>query len=289
MSKKTQIYIQGYSGSFHDEAANQYFNEEYTAVPCDSFDQLGRQLSNGSRQDCAVMAIENSIAGSILPNYRILREHGFAVIGEVYLRIIMNLMALPGQTIESLTEVHSHPMALKQTLGYLSKYPHIRLVESEDTALSAKRIREQGLTGIGCVASARAAEIYDLPIYATGIEDNKINYTRFFILKKIREKQAVGNKASIWLRLEHRHGSLLEVMSLIDSCGINMSKLQSFPVLGAFAEYFFHLDLEFDDISQYQALKAELPRVCMAFDELGVYQRADISAALRAEEIAVML
>lgn len=289
MSDKTQIYIQGYKGSFHDEAASLYFNQAFESVPCDSFDQLGKRLSNGSRSDYAVMAIENSIAGSILPNYRILREHGFAVIGELYLRIIMNLMALPHQPIETWKEVHSHPMALKQTLRYMSKYPHIKLIESEDTALSAKRIREQNLTNIGCIASGRAADIYDLPIYARGIEDNKINYTRFFILKKVREKQLTGDKASIWLRLQHRQGSLLEVLSLINTHGINVSKLQSFPVLGAFSEYFFHIDLEFDNIEQYLALKARLPRACTAFDELGVYQRADISAALRNEETAVML
>lgn len=287
--KKEKIIIQGYEGSFHDLAAQEYFGDQISLVPAASFNELGQEFAQDESIDYGIMAIENSIAGTILPNYRILREKGFQVVGEIYLRIKMNLMALPGQQLSEIKEVHSHPMALYQCLRFLNAHLKVPLVESEDTALSAKKIREQDWRGVAAIANDRAAQLYGLEILAEGIEDNTANYTRFFIISRTKNTSGKGDKASIWCRLKHEKGSLLELLTKVKDYDINLSKLQSFPVLGELTEYFFHLDLEFDDLAKYKRLCQELKEENIEFKELGVYKRADISAALRKEEISVML
>jgi len=275
MTKK--IIIQGYPGAFHEEAANEYFRyEKLEIVPAMTFEILASQLFEDKSIDFGIMAIENSIAGSLLQNYRLLRENQFRIIGEIYLRIRHNLMALPGQKIDDIREVVSHPMALNQSMKYLKSLNSVRLIETEDTALSAKRIAEKKLKNIAGVASKTAARIYGLEILAENIETSKINYTRFFIIKKngiIPNIKGDENKASIYVRVKHEKGSLLNVLNKIASCDINMSKLQSYPVLGSMSEYYFHIDLEFSKVDQYKRLIEKLKPDTLITEELGVYKK----------------
>jgi len=272
------IAVQGYPGCFHEEAARKYFNtKDLDTWACDSFNKLADEVNALNNVHLGIMAIENSIAGSILQNYRILRENKFWISGEVFLRIKHNLMVLPGQQIEDLKEVYSHPMAINQCLDFFKNYPHIKLIESEDTALSAKRIRDHTLSGIGAIASETAADIYKLNILAGGIETSKINYTRFFIIQKDRKPHLANcNKASIYLRVSDQPGCLLKALQYIDEHRINISKLQSYPVLGKVSEYYFHLDLEFDELGQYEAVMENLGKVTLDLKELGVYKKASV-------------
>jgi len=280
MSANKKIIIQGYQGCFHQEAAEKYFNTtDIETVPADSFDQLADTLQQNESDHIAIMAIENSIAGSLLQNYRILREREFRVVGEVFLRIKHNLMAIAGQSIADITEVSSHPMAINQCLDYFSQYPHIRLVKSEDTALAARQVSEKAKSGKGAIASESAATIYDLEIIGKGIETSKENYTRFFIIQGKNQKVDINphfNKASIFIRVEDRPGCLLRALAYIAEHQINISKLQSYPVLGKVNEYYFYLDLEFSDVGQYEAVMESLPEVTSELKELGTYQKTNV-------------
>ena len=273
-----RIAIQGYQGCFHQEAAAKYFQtDDLKVLECDTFNILGEAISN-EEVPIGIMAIENSIAGSILQNYRILRENDFTIVGEVFLRIVHNLMAMPGEKISGLTEASSHPMAINQCLEFFKQYPHIKLVESHDTALSAKQISENKLGGVGAIASRTAAEIYGLEILGSSIETSKINYTRFFIIQKNEGVLIPSdiNKASIYLRVLDQPGCLLKVLKIIEDQNTNISKLQSYPVLGKVSEYFFHLDLEFSQYEQYQYIMEGLEGVTMELKELGTYKKASV-------------
>jgi len=286
------IYIQGYDGSFHDAVAKRYFGPNCTVVPCDSFEELCQRLRNGSPDDSAVMAIENSIAGTILPNYKLLREYNLNIQGEVYKKIELNLIALHNQSLDKITEVRSHNMALKQCSQFLKQFPHLRIVESEDTAKSAKEITEEQLSGIACIASNEAASIYQLEILAASIEDIQMNYTRFFILNQndgIVIQDNSYNKASIYMRLRHEAGSLVNALNTFSEYKINISKLQSNPVLGKFNEYYFHIDIEFDALIQYQEVLNVLSTQTLEVKQLGVYQKADVSSVMRDELTNYML
>ena len=276
MEVKKKIAIQGYPGSFHDEVCHQYFCGATESVPADSFDILAKMLAD-NEVDAAVMAIENSIAGTILQNYRILREYGFWIAGERYLRIKHNLLAYPGTRIEDIKEVHSHPMALNQCLQYLRKYPKMKLVETEDTALSALKVMENKCPDIASISSMKAADLYGLDVLDSEIETSKSNYTRFFILERggVRDVRN-ADKASIYIRIPDVKGQLLKVLQVIHDHDLNMSKLQSFPVMGKIREYFFHLDIEFDTIDQYENLKSDLLEFTQEYTELGVYKRGSL-------------
>lgn len=270
---KEKIAIQGYPGSFHDEVCKLYYGDGVEVIPADSFDILGNMLSS-AEVDRAIMAIENSIAGTILQNYRILREAGFWITGEKYLRIKLNVMSNKGVSFDDIKEIHSHPMALNQCLKFLSDFDHIKLVETEDTALSAMYVKESKRTDIASISSLKAADLYGLAVLSEGIETNKTNYTRFFMLSK--QRQALSDKvdkASIYLRIPDVKGQLLKVLQVIDDHDLNMSKLQSFPVIGKLREYFFHIDIEFDHLDQYERLKTELQKFTQEFTELGLYAR----------------
>jgi prephenate dehydratase len=278
MRKKKKIVIQGYPGSFHDEAAQRYFQEDIELIPADSFDRLAQILV--SRQaNYGLMAIENSIAGTILQNYRILREKNFWIQGEIYIRIKHNLLGVPGAQVDQLKEVESHPMAINQCLDYLSDYPAIKRTESKDTALSAQVIAQKGSLKRACIASLNAAKMYGLEILAEGIESNKMNYTRFFVISRTKElyDSRKANKVSAYIRIPDAKGQLLKVLQKIEDHDLNLSKLQSFPVLGAFREYFFHMDIEFDHPDQYFNLKDDILEVTKEYEELGIYARADVS------------
>lgn len=276
---QVKIAIQGFPGCFHEEAAAKYFTgRDVSSFSCLTFDALANEVSQNKSLDYGIIAIENSIAGSLLQNYRILREHHFLIVGEVYLRIRHNLMALPGQNIDDIKEVSSHPMALNQCLDFLHKYPSMRLVESNDTALSAKIIRDELNQGHAAIGSAIAAEIYNLEILAAEIETSKVNYTRFFIIKNRSQNINIGDvdKASIYCLVDDTSGSLLKVMQIIANYGINISKLQSYPVLGKMNQYFFYIDLEIENHNQFKSLYEEIEKVTLQVEVLGLYQKASI-------------
>ncbi|MBN1158655.1 MAG: prephenate dehydratase [Bacteroidales bacterium] len=258
-----KIAIQGGYGAFHELAANAYFeNENIEIVPRNTFKDLFKALKSG-QVDYGITAIENSIAGSILPNYTLLLESHLKIVGEIYLRIRQNLVALPGQTISDIVEVHSHPMAFLQCQQFFDDYPHLRLIDSADTALSAKEISEKNLKGVAAISSSEAAAKYNLEVIADGIETNRMNYTRFLILEGINgnapETQYV-NKASLTFALAHKIGCLSKVLSILSYYEINLAKVQSMPIIGKDWEYQFYVDVEIDNYYFYkQAIEAIRP------------------------------
>ncbi len=256
--------IQGIAGSFHDQASREYFSDrQVELVPCVGFEDLFEAVKTG-QADVAVMAIENSVAGSLLPNYSLLRDSGFTIFGEIFLRISQHLMALPGQTLEEIREAHSHYMAIAQTRNYFKAYPGIRLIEADDTAASAKRVAEMQVPGRAAIAGAHAAELYGLEILAREIETNKRNFTRFLLMYKPNGvhpfKVAHPDKASLSFTLPHETGSLSQVLSIFSFYRISLTKIQSIPILGQEWEYHFLIDLTFDDPVRYrQSLDAIRP------------------------------
>lgn len=261
------VAIQGVEGSFHEIAAKQFFGEDIQLAMCDSFPELFRNLDSKTA-GCGVMAIENSVAGTLLPNYALLRESEFNILGEVYLRIQHNLLALPGTRMEDIKEIHSHPMALHQCQRFLGQYPHIKAVRSEDTALSAKLIREQLIPGRAAIASLSAAKHFSLDLLAAEIEDNPRNFTRFLILIHESDellKEVPKEKASLCFNLakmSQKVGSLSGILSIFGHYDMNLTKIQSLPLIGHEWQYFFHIDLEFESYDRYKlALDAVRPLV----------------------------
>lgn len=263
-TENIRVAIQGIEGSFHDQAARDYFpHRTVDLVPCGGFEDLFDSVKAG-QADVAVMAIENTVAGSLLPNYALLRDSGFTVFGEIFLRISQHLMALPGQSIEHIREAYSHYMAIAQTRAFFKAYPEIHLVEADDTAASARRVAEKGLTGVAAIAGERAADLYGLEIIARGIETNKRNFTRFLLMYKPNGSQPfkVDNpdKASLSFTLPHETGSLSQVLSIFSFYRISLTKIQSIPIIGQEWEYHFLVDLTFDDPVRYrQSLDAIRP------------------------------
>jgi prephenate dehydratase len=270
-----KVAIQGEEGSFHDMAARQYFSgREIDLVPCATFDSTLIAVKEGNA-DFALMAIENARAGSILYNYTLIKESGLKILGEHDLRIKQNLMALPGQSIENIREIRSHPMAISQSMAFLNRYPQITLIESDDTAGSAKQIRENNLLGIGTIASSIAAEIYGLDILAEGIETYKKNYTRFLIIGSKSKGTWQGNKASVCFSLSHQPGSLASVLVKLAELEINLTKIQSVPSLNGGWEYMFYVDLELSQNSNIEVIENELFEFTTDLDVLGVYNKGD--------------
>lgn len=267
------IGIQGITGSFHHQVAQEYFDQNIALDECLSFEELVDNLLSG-KSDQAVMAIENSIAGPIIPNYALIDKNNLHIIGEHYLRIHQNLMALKGQKMEDILEVHSHPMAILQCMEFLKKYPKIKLVEDKDTAETARRIQEKQLKGIAAIASKTASEMYDLEILAPEIQTIKNNMTRFVIVKKensfIPEDEI--NRASIKFELDHKRGSLAAVLNVMSDCKLNLTKIQSLPKIEMPWKYSFFVDVTFEKYEDYA--KAKLLLVIMAeyFKVLGEYK-----------------
>ncbi len=278
MEKK--IAIQGISGSFHEIAARRYFNNEaFKTVQCNSFNKLFDTLKAGEA-DHAVVAIENSVAGSIIPNYAHIKESGLKILGEVYLRIEQHLAGLPGQNIDDITEIHSHPMAIEQCNQYLNplRRKGVKIISSEDTALSAKRISKSKTKNIAAICSSLAAEIYHLEILAENIETNKKNFTRFLILSNEAynndSKQLTPDKSGICFKLPHEQGSLSQALSVLAFYKINLTKIQSLPIVGQAWQYLFYVDLVFTDYDKYRlALKAIEP-LTSELKILGEYRQA---------------
>jgi prephenate dehydratase len=273
-NKTPQVAIQGYEGSFHEEAARRFFGKSVQVLPCDTFRQLVRTAQDASISDGGVMAIENSIAGSILPNYSLLQKSSLRIVGEVYLTIRQQLLANPGVGLEDIREVHSHPMALLQCMDFLEQHPHLKLVETEDTALSAKHLHQRKSRHQAAIAGKLAAELYDLEIIAPNIHTLKNNYTRFLVLQREADTQPVegANKASAIFHTDHSKGSLARALALIADGGVNLSKLQSMPIPGTNFKYSFHADLEFESLSQLEAVIQELTPATEALKIFGIYK-----------------
>ena len=270
---RTKIAIQGIKGSFQHQVAKDYFYQNVAVDECLSFEELVDSLLKGD-SDQAVMAIENSIAGPIIPNYALIDKNNLHIIGEHYLDIIQNLMALPGQKIEDIQEVHSHPMALLQCMDFLKKYPNIKLVEDKDTAETARRIHENQIKGIAAIASETAAEMYNLEIIAPSIQTIENNMTRFVILKK--ENSFVSedeiNRASIKFELDHKRGSLAAVLNVMSDCKLNLTKIQSLPKIETPWKYSFFVDVTFEKYEDYAKAKALVSIMAHYFKVLGEYK-----------------
>ena len=273
-----KVAIQGIKGCFHEQAAYLFYEKNGTPKPevveCSSFEELYRKMDAG-QADAAIMAIENTVSGGLLPNFELLRKYDHKIKGEVFLRIEQNLMTLPGQKIEDLHEVRSHYMAINQTRPFFNDYPDIRLVEYGDTAKSAADIVKSGIKGVGAIASKLAAQIYGLEIIAEGIETYKQNFTRFLILDDSLEvDKAKINKASMCFTLPHKPGSLTHVLTIMSFYDMNLTRIQSLPIPGQEWQYFFYVDIKFNDYERYtQALSAVKP-LMTDLNILGEYEAA---------------
>jgi len=269
-----RVSIQGYEGSFHQIAAQEFLGKEVEVIPCDTFREVIKIASDGRQCDGGFMAIENSIAGSILPNYSLLQKSKLKIAGEIYLQIHQNLMVNPGVSPEDIREVHSHPMALLQCMDYLEKHPSWKLVETEDTALSAKHIHQRRHRHVAVIASKLAAELFHLDILAPKVQSNKNNYTRFLFIQPVEIKsQPEANKASINFHTDHSKGSLARVLTRIAEEDINLSKLQSVPIPEQEWKYSFHADMEFDSIDQYEKVLGKIRPITESLTVLGVYKK----------------
>lgn len=272
-----RVAIQGIKGSNHHQVGKEYYLEDVDYVECLSFDELVDSLLN-KRADVGIMAIENSIAGSIIPNYALVNHNNLHIVGEHYLNIHHNLMVLKGQKMENIKEVHSHPMALLQCKDFLRAYPHMKLVEAVDTAETAKRIQEGQLTDIAAIAPKVAAELYDLEIIASEIQTISNNATRFIIVRtqnKVLPKTQI-NKASLRFLTDHKRGSLATVLNVMSDCNLNLTKIQSLPVIEIPWKYSFFIDVTFEKYKYYQKAKALLEIMSDDFKVLGEYKNTRV-------------
>lgn len=273
--KNLRIAIQGIATSFHEVAALTYFAEPVQTVECLTFHQLCESLKNNTA-DYAVMAIENSIAGSILPNYFLLQEYHFSIVGELYLPIHMHLLALPGVQLSDLRTIESHPMAIRQCAEYLHALNGVEIRESDDTALSAKRVAELQLKDTGAIANEHAAKKYGLQILDKRIETHKKNFTRFLVLTKRSNGQIESNKASISFEVANEVGSLAEALMTLKNNSINLTKIQSIPIIGKPNEYSMHIDVEWNERKNYDEAMHQVLRQVKNLNVLGEYKKAKI-------------
>ena len=269
------IAIQGIKGSNHHQVAIDCYGSDQEMLPCMSFPALVQELIEG-RADKGIMAIENSIAGSIIPNYALVYDHHLHIIGEYYLNIHHHLMALAGQRMEDIKAVHSHPMALLQCHEFFKKHPQIQLVEDVDTAETAHRIQSGQLKGIAAIAPKVAAGLYGLEVLASDIQTIKNNSTRFIIVKTSSKEipQEHINKASLRFVLDHKRGSLAAVLNVMSDCHLNLTKIQSLPVIDLPWKYAFFVDVTFDHYEDYTKARAILEIMATEFRVLGEYKNA---------------
>ncbi len=274
--------MQGFRGSYHEIAARRYFGADVDVVPCLTFEEMFKMMEMDSSLS-GIIAIENTLSGSILPNYTLIKDSGTFVSGECKLRISMNLLAFPGQVIDDILEVRSHPLALLQCKDFFNNHPSVRLIDSVDTALSAKEISETGLLGSGVVASKLAAELYGLQILAEEIESNKRNFTRFLILEPKGEIGRRGhlvtdgiNKASIVFKLPHRKGSLVALLSAFSENGCSLTTIQSNPIIGHEWEYLFYADMLFENYKQYLTAIEQASVLCSELGIIGEYKEGKV-------------
>jgi prephenate dehydratase len=269
-----KVSIQGYEGSFHQVAARHLFGKDLEVLPCATFREVVKLALDKKTTDVGLMAIENSLAGSILPNYHLLQQNKLKVVGELYLHISQNLLVNPGVKLSDIKEVYSHPMALLQCLDFLGKHS-FKLVETEDTALSAKHLHQHRSKTTAAIASKLAAELYGLKVLAPDIQTQKNNITRFLVLR--REQEAIvpqnADKASVYFQTNHTKGILAKVLGMIAEGGINLSKLQSMPIPGSNFKYGFYADMEFQQVAQFEAVMESLKTVTNNLRVFGIYKK----------------
>ena len=270
-----KVAIQGYEGSFHQEAARKFFGKNVEVIPCDTFRQVIKIASDKKQSDGAVMAIENSIAGSILPNYNLLQKSNLTIVGEKYLHIRQHLLVNPGVQLHDIKEVHSHPMALLQCIDFLELHHLWKLVETEDTALSAKNINRHKSKHTAAIASKLASELYDLDILAPDIHTLKNNYTRFLMLQRKEDAAAVedADKASVYFETDHSKGSLAKVLTAIADGDVNLSKLQSMPIPGSDFLYGFYADMEINDMNEFNELMEKIDKITVHMKVFGAFKK----------------
>lgn len=273
--RKTKVAIQGIATSFHEVAALTYFNEPIETVECLSFHELCESLNKGTA-DYAVMAIENSIAGSILPNYFLLQNYHFSIIGELYLPIHMHLLTLPGVKLEEITCIESHPMAIRQCTEFIHALNGVEVRESDDTALSAKRVKELKLKDTAAIANEFAAKKFGLQILEKRIETHKKNFTRFLVLTKRGIGTQESNKASMSFEVANEVGSLADALMTFKNKGINLTKIQSIPIIGKPSEYSIHIDVEWKKRKNYDEAMKDVLRQVKNLNVLGEYKKGKI-------------
>jgi prephenate dehydratase len=267
------IAIQGYEGSFHQVAAEQFFGKQVEVLPCATFRDVVKIAGNKKESNGGIMAIENSIAGSILANYTLLQKSNLRITGEVYLQIRQNLLVNPGVKLEDIREVHSHTMALQQCYDFLDKYKW-KLVETDDTALSAKHVHQHKSKHIAAIASKLAADLFQLDMIAPNIHTLKNNYTRFLVVQREDMVTTIdgANKASVYFHTDHSKGSLAKVLTKIADEGVNLSKLQSFPIPGSDFRYAFHADMELESPEQLDKVIAKIKPLTADIKVYGIYK-----------------
>lgn len=276
------VAIQGFAGSFHEVAARQYFGAAPALLPCATFEAVVASVLGG-QAEVGLMAIENSLAGSIMPNFTLLERAAVWVSGEVYLPIRQQLLTLPGTTLADVQAVHSHPMALRQCANFWRRYPHWQLVETDDTGRSAELLARHQAPGVAVVAGRQAAQQFGLAVLMPDIHDDALNYTRFLVVERQQAGRAApagANKASLYFHAPHQPGSLARVLTQIAGHGLNLSKLESVPRLGQPWHYAFHADVEFDEPAQLAALLSELPGYTEALRVLGTYRKGSMNEEL---------
>lgn len=271
------VAIQGAQGSFHHIVSKQFFDTPVDVIECMTFDKTVDVLIK-KECDAAIMALENSIAGSIIPNYALIDANNLHIVGEHYLDIQHNLMVLPNQSIAHIKEVYSHPMALLQCKEFFKQHPHIKLVEDKDTAEVADRIQKNKLKGIGAIASVMAAELFELEILAHSIQTIKHNETRFAIVKRTNSEVAETdiNKASIKFVADHKRGSLAAILNVMSDCKLNLTKIQSLPIIETPWKYAFFVDVTFTTYSDFKKAKSILNIMSPDFKILGEYKNAKL-------------
>lgn len=270
---KNRIAIQGAEGSNHHKVARDFYGDDVALQECLSFDVLVDSLLEKTASK-GIMAIENTIAGSIIPNYALIDANNLHISGEEYLNIHHHLMALPGQKIEDINEVCSHPMALLQCKQFFKKYPHIKLVEDVDTAEVAKRIAKNKLKGVAAIAPKLAAEIFGLEVLEDEIQTMKDNATRFVIVQTEQPNNGIDqiNKASLKFQLDHKRGSLAAILNVLSDCQMNLTKIQSLPVIESPWKYSFFVDVTFEDYKEYEKVIAIIAIMASEFKVLGTYK-----------------
>jgi len=269
------VAIQGVKGSFHHIVSQQFFDETVNIHECLTFDGVVDSILD-NRTDAAIMAIENSIAGSIIPNYALIDSHNLHIVGEHYLDIQHHLMALPNQTINDIKEVYSHPMALLQCKAFFKKYPQIKLIEDKDTAEVAQRIHKHQTKNIAAIASRLAAKLFELDILSESIQTIKHNETRFVVVKTQNSEisQDQINKASVKFELDHKRGSLATILNVLSDCKLNLTKIQSLPKIETPWKYAFFVDLTFESYKDFEKAKSVMTIMAQHFKVLGEYKNA---------------
>jgi prephenate dehydratase len=273
LKMKNIIAIQGAEGSNHHKVAIDFYGAEVQLKECLSFDALVDRLLDKT-SDKGIMAIENTIAGSIIPNYALIDANNLYISGEEYLNIHHHLMVLPGQKIEDIKEVCSHPMALLQCKEFFKKYPHIRLVEDVDTAEVAKRISKNKLKGVAAIAPKLAADLFELEVIEDEIQTMKENATRFVIVQTEKPNNGIDqiNKASLKFQLDHKRGSLAAILNVLSDCKMSLTKIQSLPVIESPWKYSFFVDVTFDDYKEYEKAIAVITIMALELKVLGTYK-----------------